>query len=212
MSGHFWRGVEVYSLSPLWAFKKEKLSFSFFGRMEGNYVLTFSYLTVASISLRSTPGRNWILFPLIWDAFTLLALSTPLLLITIWKLPKSPSLTIFPSARCFVRILVRSLSTASISLSDTVDPAAAISFARVLKLTSPLEFCFFSRFKRIFSLYDVILYRHLVFWLKNKDNFSLGIPEDFARRSWEKWGKGLREGLGADGWEMMMRNKRLNLK
>ena len=102
-----------------------------------NYLLSFSYFTVASIALKSAPGRNWILLFLIWEDVNLSALATPSLEILIWKLPKSPNLTIFPSARYFTNAFVRSLSTARTSVSDTVEPAPAISLARALKLTSP---------------------------------------------------------------------------
>ena len=105
-----------------------------------DYFLSFSYLAVASIALSSAPGRNWILFPVILLAVNLASVSAPVLDTLTWNDPKSPNLTIFPSERCLMRSLLRSLSTASISESETVDPAAAISFAKALKLISPSAF------------------------------------------------------------------------
>lgn len=105
-----------------------------------DYFLSFSYFAVASIALSSAPGRNWILLPVILLAVNFASVSAPVLDRLTWKDPKSPNLTIFPSERCLMRSLLRSLSTASISESETVDPAAAISFAKALKLISPSAF------------------------------------------------------------------------
>ena len=105
-----------------------------------DYLLYFSYFNVLSVSRRSAPGRNWILFPLIKELLNFSAVSAPSMVSVTWKLPKSPNFTIFPSAKCFCIIFVNSFSTANTSVSETVVELPAISFEMLFRVTSPSAF------------------------------------------------------------------------
>lgn len=81
-----------------------------------NYsLLYFSILAVFSIVLKSSPVRNYILAPLMEAAVTL---SSPLE--DTWNAPKSPNLTISPSAKWLESNSVKSLSTVKASVQLTV--------------------------------------------------------------------------------------------
>jgi|GEM_PF-3346224 len=82
---------------------------------------------MASISLRSIPGRKAIFALLIIEELNLSEVSAPSLLSVRLKDPKSPNLTILPSERCLESAFVKSFNTAKTSVSLTVVEPPAIS-------------------------------------------------------------------------------------